>query len=219
MKIVKTIVIGGLILFALYFFIDRQGLDEKLDRSQAKVTSYEDSLTQAQVRADSLESIRDSLNEKTNKLQTKIASLDRQLTQTNQAYEDSIASIEKAKLTELIDSTYIIQKGDTTFVLVTESFYRQSLSNRVELKRLRSIVGIYRNKTQLQDSIIEMKDESIANLMYQVATYKHQVDLKDSIITEKDLQIDVHERRTNKFKTQRNLILGGSLSVILLIVL
>jgi hypothetical protein len=218
-SVIKWVVFIGLIMAALYFFVDRQELDGRLSRSNGRIANIEDSLDRAQYKIDSLEASRDSLSEKTGELEARVSFLDEQLVQTNKAHKDSIEAIQEAKLSDLVDSTRIIYKDDTAFVLVSERYYRQSLTSEVELKRLRSIVGIYKNKAHLKDSIIELKDKSIFNLMDQVANYKQQLGLKDSIITEKDFQLNIQEKRIRKIKLQRNITIGAGLGIILLIIL
>jgi chromosome segregation ATPase len=214
--VIEIVIILGLVLI---FWADEQSDSTKIAKSKERVESLEE---RGETYRDSIASLRshaDSLNEKTDKLENRLSKTQDRIDHIKNVYTDSIQAIEKAQLTDLVDSSRIIVKGDTTFVLVSEEFYRTSLSNRTRLKKLRSLVGIYRDRVALQDSIIELKNESIMNLMERTAVQRHRINLKDTIISEKDIQLDGKDQVIKKIKRQRNLVIGGAAGVILLILL
>ncbi len=217
--VVEIVVIGLLVWLSVSFFMDKREVKDELKDSQEKVERLEGKVGSLNDSLNVLEQDRDSLSHKSDSLKNKIKDITGDVKRIQEAYKDSIEAIQEAKLSNLIDSSRIIIKGSKTFVLVSEKYYRQARINEVDLERLESIVGIYRNKVQLQDSLIEIKDEEIMNLMHQVAVYKHKVGLKDSVITEKDMQLNMKDSQLKKYKTQRNVAVGGILGTIILILL
>lgn len=166
-----------------------------------------------------LEEQRNKYKEENKKLKEDTARLNREKKENEKAYNDSIEAIQKAKLSDLADSSQIIKKGDTIFVLVSESFYRRALSDRVRIKKLKSLVGIYRQETQVQRHMLGVKDKEISNLVEQIAVHKQKETLNDSIIEEKDKQVELKDKVIRKVKLQRNIGIGIGGAVIILLLL
>jgi chromosome segregation ATPase len=218
--ILEIITIAGLVTLTLFLFGDKNELDSKLKESEKKIAQYENKIgrLESAIRDSSL--VIDSLHKRVDDYEKKLAEKDKELKETEKRYRGRIRRVYEAKLSELIDSTQkIIKVKNDTYVVVTEAFFRKAKANEFKLEKLKAKVGIFKEKLQIQDSIIDVKDEEIFNLVGQMANYKHQLALKDTIITEKDLQINTLEKHIKKTKLQRNITFGAVGAGIILLIL
>jgi flagellar biosynthesis chaperone FliJ len=218
--VIEIVIIVGLAGLALFFFGDNNELDSKLKESEKKIVQYENKIgrLESAIRDSSL--VIDSLHEKVDDYEIKLSEKQQELEETEQRYKDKIEQVYEVKLSELIDSTQkIIKVKNDTYVVVTEAFYRKARANEFKLEKLQAKVGIFREQLQIQDSIIDIKDKEIFNLVGQLNNQRHQIALKDSIITEKDIQVDALDREVKRQKLQKGLTLGAVGAGIILLIL
>jgi chromosome segregation ATPase len=219
--VLEIIIVAGLVTLALFLFGDNSELNDKLKESEERVVEYEDKISklEAAIRDSSL--MIDSLHENIGEYEKKLSDKNKELKETEKHFKSKIERIYKAKLSELIDSTQkIIKVKNDTYVVVTEAFFRRAKANEFKLEKLEAKVGIFRDQLMIQDSIIEIKDQEIFNLVGQLNNQRHQLSLKDSVIMEKDVQIDALDREVKKQKLRKGLTFGAAgIGIILLILL
>ena len=214
--VLEIIIVGILLTFALTFMGDK---NDAIEQSEQRVETYQDSLA---LLDDSLSALRNQVQhykQREVELEDKLAEKEDKEKQIKDAYRDSINKVKTASLSELIDSTQkIIEGKNGDHVVVREAFFRQAKQNQVELKKMKSLVGIYQDKVAIQDSMLELKDEAITNLMARNSVLRHKVGLKDTIITEKNIQLEGKDQVIRRYKWQRNLVIGGAVAGALLII-
>lgn len=218
--ILEIVIIGILATFLMIFISDRKQLDERIEQSEERVEHYKGKIDSLSRSVSKKEAERDSLQECNEYFKEQIVEKEREIIDAEKRYNDSIEAIQSTKLSDLIDSTQkIIKVNDTTYILVTEAFFRKVKEQQFQLKKVKAKVVTLEETLSLKDSIIEIKDETILNLVSQVNDYRQTIHLKDTIILEKDMQIDMLEKQNKKFKLQRNITIGAAAGIILLILL
>jgi len=218
--ILEIVIIGILTIFLIIFVSDRKQLDERIEQSEERVEHYKGKVDSLSRSVSKKKAERDSLQECNEYFKEQVVEKEREIIDAEKRYNDSIEAIQSTKLSDLIDSTQkIIKVNDTTYILVTEAFFRKVKEQQFQLKKAKAKVVTLEETLSLKDSIIEIKDETILNLVSQVNDYRQTIHLKDTIILEKDMQIDMLEKQNKKFKLQRNITIGAAAGIILLILL
>jgi chromosome segregation ATPase len=219
--VLEILIVGGLITLALFLFGDKNELSNKLEQSEKEIVYYENRLSELESAIKDSSLVIDSLHEEIKYYEKKLSEKEEELIEVESHYKSKIKHIYEAKLSDLIDSTQkIIKVKNDTYVVVTEAFYRKAKANEFKLEKLQAKVGIFREQLQIQDSIIDIKDQEIFNLVGQLNNQRHQLALKDSVITEKDIQIDALNGEVKRQKLQKGLTFGAAgVGIILLILL
>lgn len=224
MKVVGWIVVIAVLGFFIYKWVDRGDtigqLRSKIEQSEQREGEHKKDILSLN---DSVKGLKDKNNELSQKAD-KYYSLYRKMQGRERdiidAYRDSLDSLRGTEIEELInESSKIIRINDTLYIALTEEYYRSLLEDRLMMRKLKARQVVLKNKLVIKDSIIEVRDDQIFNLIHQLAVKNGIINKKDTIITEKELQNKMLEEQSRKYRLQRNITMGAAGVVVLLFLL
>lgn len=206
------IIAAGIFIFKLTEENAKLSSDNKQLRQENRQYEYQVDLLQDSLEIKEQEN--DSLKDRKSILLAEIKNTEKEKNQVENFYQDSLDEIAEKTLEELVgDTGKIIEKGNSSYALVSEKKYRKFKKNEVELRKVKSLYGICQKQVKEQKELIATKNLRIDNYKKQLQTKDKQLHLKDSIIGNKDKEIDNLEKENKRQKWFKRGAVGAAIII------